>query len=334
MIEAKFTAAQRIGIDQEVDGMENVFVDSRAVGTQLRTDRVINVSAVPHRSPFRYPGGKTWLVPHIRNWLRSLSQKPHEFVEPFAGGAIVGLSVLFEGLTDRLALVELDEDVGAVWNVILRGDGNKLAGRITSFDLTLRSVKSILATEPASLLDRAFATIVRNRVQRGGIMAPGASLMKQGENGRGLKSRWYAETLRRRIEAISAARHRINFICGDGLEFIRYHAYRPDAVFFIDPPYTVAGRRLYKYPHIDHEKLFRIVGNVKSDFLMSYDNAPEITKLAAGMGFDVQEVAMKNTHHQVVRELLIGRCLDWARTSVISRESSPQISLSLAASQL
>src|SRR5712671_8236811 len=58
--------------------------------------RVINVSAVPHRSPFRYPGGKTWLVPYVRQWLSSRAPKPEELIEPFAGGAIVGLTVAFE----------------------------------------------------------------------------------------------------------------------------------------------------------------------------------------------------------------------------------------------
>ena len=31
----------------------------------------VNVSMVPQRSHLRYPGGKTWLVPHIREWLAS-----------------------------------------------------------------------------------------------------------------------------------------------------------------------------------------------------------------------------------------------------------------------
>lgn len=313
-------------VDQEVCTMENV-----VGGSYLKTDKVINIAAVAHRSPFRYPGGKTWLVPHIRRWLNSLQHRPTEFVEPFAGGAIVGLSTLFEGLADRLVLVELDEEVGAVWQVILNGSAGKLAQRITSFDVNLKSVKSVLAEEPATLLDRAFATIIRNRMQRGGIMAPGASLMKRGENGKGLKSRWYAQTLRKRIEAISQLKEQIHFMCGDGIQFVRYHAYRPDAVFFIDPPYTVAGRRLYRYPEIDHEELFRTVAGVKNDFLMTYDNSPEIKVLAGHFGFDTQEVAMKNTHHEVMRELLVGRCLDWARTSD-AREFSPQISLALAAS--
>jgi|SRR2546428_13760764 len=47
---------------------------------------IVNVASVPHRSPFRYPGGKTWLVPRVREWLASLPQRPALFVEPFAGG--------------------------------------------------------------------------------------------------------------------------------------------------------------------------------------------------------------------------------------------------------
>jgi DNA adenine methylase len=82
---------------------------------RIMAKRVINVSAVPHRSPFRYPGGKTWLVPYVRQWLKSLRSKPTEFAEPFAGGRIVGLSMLFDELTDRLTLVELDEQISSVW---------------------------------------------------------------------------------------------------------------------------------------------------------------------------------------------------------------------------
>jgi DNA adenine methylase len=76
---------------------------------------IVNVAAVPHRSPFRYPGGKTWLVPYTRKWLASLRDKPKELAEVFAGGAIVGLSALFDDQVERLTLVELDDDVAAVW---------------------------------------------------------------------------------------------------------------------------------------------------------------------------------------------------------------------------
>ncbi|MGH7194996.1 MAG: DNA adenine methylase, partial [Candidatus Saccharimonadales bacterium] len=86
------------------------------------TKSVVNVASVPHRSPFRYPGGKTWLVPHARRWLSNI-RRSAEFAEPFAGGGIVGLSVLFEGLADRLTLFEIDKDIAAVWKTILNGKG-------------------------------------------------------------------------------------------------------------------------------------------------------------------------------------------------------------------
>ena len=69
-------------------------------------DRVVNVSQIPQRSPLRYPGGKTWLVPHVRTWLRS-GKKPKLFIEPFVGGGIVSLTVAFENLADQVIMVEL-----------------------------------------------------------------------------------------------------------------------------------------------------------------------------------------------------------------------------------
>jgi DNA adenine methylase len=65
-------------------------------------DQIINVSMVNHRSPFRYPGGKTWLIPRIFQWLGFREKKPTELIEPFAGGAIVGLTTAFEKLADHV----------------------------------------------------------------------------------------------------------------------------------------------------------------------------------------------------------------------------------------
>src|SRR5512136_216572 len=103
-------------------------------------DVIVNVASVPQRSPFRYPGGKTWLVPYVRQWLANLPVQPAEFIEPFAGGAIVGLTVAAEQFADHITLVELDDQIAAVWHTILEGDAEWLANRIASFDLTPESV--------------------------------------------------------------------------------------------------------------------------------------------------------------------------------------------------
>jgi len=271
----------------------------------------VNVASVPQRSPFRYPGGKTWLIPYIRAWLRSRRSRPSRLIEPFAGGAIVSLTVAFEALAKHVVFAELDEGVAAVWRVILNGHAEWLADQIVNFDLTLENARRVLAKRSDELKEKAFQTILRNRVQRGGIMALGAGLIKAGENGRGIKSRWYRETLARRIREINLLKDRLSFIEGDGLALIAEHEADADAVFYVDPPYTVAARRLYSKWEIDHVKLFSAMQSCKGDFLMSYDNTVEISELAKRCSFDTRAIAMKNTHHAKMTELLIGKDLSW-----------------------
>lgn len=280
----------------------------------MNTSKIINVASVPQRSPFRYPGGKTWLVPRIRQWLSSQLEKPSELIEPFAGGGIVSLTVAFEQLTTQyVTMVERDEQVSAVWHTILNGGNRHLADRIFNFHLTPETVREELAKTKVTQEDQAFQTILRNRVAHGGILAPGSGLIKHGENGKGIKSRWYPQTLQRRILAIGQVAERIRFIHGDGMAVIQDNAHRPEVVYFIDPPYTAAGKRagkrLYTHNQLDHEALFELATTLRGDFLMTYDNSEEVKALARKHNFDIQAIAMKNTHHTEMTELLIGRVL-------------------------
>lgn len=246
-----------------------------------------------------------------------MNAAPMEFVEPFAGGAIVSLTVAFENLAQHVTMVELDESVSAVWQVILEGDAENLADKISTFVMTSENLDAELNIKPVTRQRLAFQTILRNRVNHGGILAPGSGKLKYGENGKGVLSRWYPQTLRQRILDIMKVRERISFINGDGFDVLRKMAHRADAVFFIDPPYTAggkkAGSRLYRHYEIDHDALFHLAASLVGDFLMTYDNAHELHTLAEKYGFDTEVVAMKNTHHAEMTELLIGRNLDWAR---------------------
>jgi DNA adenine methylase len=53
---------------------------------QNQVTQVVNVASVPQRSPFRYPGGKTWAIPIIKKWLKQTGTPVPLLVEPFAGG--------------------------------------------------------------------------------------------------------------------------------------------------------------------------------------------------------------------------------------------------------
>ncbi|HKW89228.1 MAG TPA: DNA adenine methylase [Candidatus Acidoferrales bacterium] len=282
--------------------------------------RVVNVASVPQRSPFRYPGGKTWLVPHVRKWLWSKEKRPTELIEPFGGGGIIGLTAAAENLAKHVTLVELDDEVAAVWHTLLGRDASWLANRILSVKLSREYLERELQRKPRSTREKAFQTILKNRTFHGGILAPGSRPLNYGENGKGILSRWYPATLARRIVNIAAIRDRVSFVEGDGIEVIRRASSRPSVAFFIDPPYTAdgkrAGTRLYKHCDLDHKRLFQTVSEVRGDFLMTYDDAPGVRVLAENHGFDIEVVRMKNTHHEKMKELLVGRNLIWARPRV------------------
>src|SRR5689334_9213446 len=132
---------------------------------------IVNVAQIPQRSPLRYPGGKTWLIPHVRAWLKSLPKKPKLFIEPFTGGGIVSLTVAFEDLADHVIMAELDHSVAALWKTMLSAEDNQwLADQVIGFDMTLENLRSELAQFPTTERELAFQTFLRNRTNHGGIL--------------------------------------------------------------------------------------------------------------------------------------------------------------------
>ena len=274
---------------------------------------VVNVAQVPQRSPLRYPGGKTWLVPHIRAWLGAL-ESPQLLIEPFAGGGITSLTAVMENLIPRCLMVELDQEVADFWGAALHHN-HQLISQIGDFTLTRESIDALERQQPETVAERGFRTLVLNRTRRGGILAKGAALTRNGENGKGVASRWYPETIKQRLIAIARYASQINFRKADGmavLEDILGEGLHPGTVVFVDPPYTAegkqAGRRLYNHNYVDHAQLFDIldrIANEGGEVLATYDESPEILNLVAQHGFHAVRVMMKNTHHHQVSELVI-----------------------------
>ncbi len=285
-----------------------------------------NVATVPQLSPLRYPGGKTWLIPHIRAWLGAFDAPPPLLLEPFAGGGIVSLTAAREGLAGRCLMVERDPDVAAFWRAALQRNA-ELRERVRAFAPTREAVEALAASSPQDVLERGFRTLVVNRARRGGILAPGAALHRSGENGKGVASRWYPETIRRRLADIAALGERIAFVEDDGMKRLEARLAGGEAgAVFIDPPYTAsgkrAGRRLYAHNEIDHARLFALMAESRADFLMTYDLSPEILALAAKHRFHAVRVLMKTTHHARIAELLITRRPVFDRTEQVSPPAS------------
>jgi DNA adenine methylase len=279
-----------------------------SLSKKLIKKKPVNVSKVRQLSPFRYPGGKTWLVPEVKKWINRLPQKPTIFVEPFVGGGIISLTVAAEKLAEKIVMIELDHEVSSVWKTILE-EPEYLCSKIESFRINRDNVEDVLNKEPENTYELGFKTIVKNRTHHGGKLAPGASLVKLGENGKGLKSRWYPKTLIKRIRAISLISDRIEFHEGDGFDFINDYKSDKEVLFFADPPYTLggkkAGRRLYLHNEVNHIQLFEEMADIQGQFIMTYSDSKEAKKLARRFSFNITKIPMRNTHNNVTYELFI-----------------------------
>ena len=280
------------------------------IETVTTNQHVINVASVPQRSPFRYPGGKTWLVPTARKWFAQ-ADADSKLIEPFAGGGIIALTAIAERYFDHVTMVELDDDMAAAWKTILSDDCQWLIKQISDFDVTAESVNSAISHAIDGMKERGFATIVRNRTNHGGILAKGSGMIKAGENGRGLSSRWYPSTLVKRIAVINRMRDRISFVHGDAFDIMEQMLYDKNSFFFIDPPYTIAGRRLYNHFEVDHRRIFELASQMSGHFLLTYDDTFEVRGWADEFGLPYLTIPMQTTHLVTKNELLISDSFEW-----------------------
>ncbi len=119
----------------------------------------------------------------------------------------------------------------------------------------------------------------------------------------------------KRLRNINYVANKLQFKHDDAFNVICQYKDVAGVAFFIDPPYTAggkkAGSRLYTHYDLDHEALFDLCASIRSDFIMTYDNAHEVKDLAKQYGFQAKPVPMKNTHHAAMTELVIGKDLAW-----------------------
>jgi DNA adenine methylase len=140
-------------------------------------------------------------------------------------------------------------------------------------------------------------------------MAPGAGWLNYGEAGKGIHSRWYPETLARRIESIHALRNKLTFIEGDGLQTLRDFSSTPHTAAFVDPPYVVkkrgAGLRLYRYHNVDCEGLFKVIQHFSGPMIVTYHRSEVVQREANAAGIKCRTVNMHTAHDVAKRQLIL-----------------------------
>lgn len=241
---------------------------------------------MPNPSPLRYPGGKNRLASFIGLTIQKLNMQNCTYVEPFAGGAGVALSLLLEGTVDHIVINDYDKAIYSFWRAA-KEDSRALIDRISDTPITIEEwhrQKEIYSTAKTYSLDLAFATLFLNRTNRSGILNAGpiGGYAQAGEWK--LDVRFDKETLIAKISAIAEHKHQITVYNKDIISLLRnYSPYFGDNVFYyFDPPYYNKGQKLYKnfFTHEDHQRIRDVIlQEITAPWIITYDDVDEIANI-------------------------------------------------------
>lgn len=238
-------------------------------------------------TPLRYPGGKGKLVPYIKRLLEKNSLVDGVYVEPYAGGAAVAMELLLHEYVRKIYINDISAGVAAFWRSVL-DNTDALCAMIKGATLTMDEwhLQRDIQSRPKEFNDLVlgFSTFFLNRTNYSGILGAGVIGGKEQKGKWKMDARFNAADLIQRIQAIARVRSRIEFRQQDALVFIDdVSPLLPEkSLIYLDPPYYIKGSDLYLhyYQHDDHVKIAKRVGKLRhKNWIVSYDNAPEVTPL-------------------------------------------------------
>jgi DNA adenine methylase len=235
-------------------------------------------------SPLRYPGGKWRVAPFFERLLEINHLEKGRYVEPYAGGASLALSLLLRRKVGEVYLNDLDRSIYSFWHTILTRSQD-LIEFIDQVPVTLEErakQKAIYArASTVSTFVLGCATFFLNRTNHSGILNGGMIGGKEQTGRWKLDARFNRGELTERVRRIASVRSLIHLSCRDALDFVKDFRSSKRTLVYLDPPYYRAGHQLYMnaYRHDDHVAVRRAVGRIVSPWVVSYDDAPQIRTL-------------------------------------------------------
>ena len=238
-------------------------------------------------SPLRYPGGKSVLYPIISNAIKSNSLNHCIYIEPFAGGAGIAWSLLFDNIVDCVVISDADKAVYSFWRAVMEST-QWFVDKINETPVTVgewHRQKNILRNAKRYSKELGFAMFFLNRTNRSGILDAGPI---GGYNQSGkykLDCRFNKNTLTKKITEIAKYHNRVKVYNQDIFSFLERYLpqchKRSDVFVYFDPPYFEKGHRLYmnRFLNKDHERLRDAVELLDCKWIMTYDDKTETRAL-------------------------------------------------------
>ncbi|MGE0457620.1 MAG: DNA adenine methylase [Bauldia sp.] len=266
-----------------------------------------------HFTPLRYPGGKGKLAAYVKEIIRVNKLYDGEYVEPYAGGAAIGLELLFQEFVSRIHINDLSAPVHSFWKAVLN-DTEELCRLIKNTKLSVRSwdrQKRIFANAADhSHVELGFATFFLNRTNRSGILNAGVIGGRDQSGPWKIDARYNASELVFRIESIAKMKRRIKLTRSDALALLRRGMKKWDSktLVYLDPPYYKRGRELYYdyYHPEDHSVLAKFIDEnmYNKSWIVSYDNVEPIRGLYQGFRSVVYSVGYSAREKRLGKEVM------------------------------
>jgi DNA adenine methylase len=279
-------------------------------------------------SPLRYPGGKAPFAPFIAKVMEVNDVAGGHYLEPYAGGAGVALELLFHGHATHIHVNDADPAVYAFW-VADTKHSHELIALLESTPVTIDEWfkwRAILREDcTASLVESGFATLFMNRTNRSGILNAGVIGGKNQEGEYKLDARFRKDMIAARIQAIAKYAKDISVYCEDSLDLLnRCSEFLPaKALIYLDPPYYVKGKGLYRnyYEHDDHIAIAKAIQKKKFKWpwVVSYDNAEEICRM-----YQFSRSLSYGLNYTAQRRYVGNEVMFFSRDIVVPDEDIPQ----------
>ena len=247
-------------------------------------------------SPLRYPGGKAKLAKYFKKLILENNLEGGTYVEIYAGGASIALSLLIEGYVSKIIINDNDKSIYSLWHSILNHP-KKFCKMIEESEFTIKNwrkqqkmqgnKKRYNMKNKNDLLELGFSTFFLNRTNRSGIIKAGVigGLKQNGEWK--MDARYNKEALISKIKLISKYKNKIGLYNLDAIELINKikNKLPKKSLIYLDPPYYNKGKELYMnyYEHKDHEEISKTIKNItNSKWVVTYDDVGPINKLYKG----------------------------------------------------
>lgn len=242
-------------------------------------------------SPLRYPGGKRKLAPLVADLIARTGVVPELFIEAFAGGASVSISLLEAGLVKKIGLCDADPLVASFWKVVFSSEAQALADRIYDNPITLEEWLRLRGATPSTPLEAAFKCLFLNRTSFSGSLHPATGPIggKSQSGSYLIDCRFNRTRLAERVLELSALRGRVAFVNNESylktLARIRKSKLGKQSsdqiAWYLDPPFFEKADKLYpmSFDAVDHDRLAAEVSRIPGRWILSYDDHAEARRL-------------------------------------------------------